>query len=187
MDHAEAILVALAQHGDEDAFTELVKRRQASVRQLMYRLSGDLSLADDLAQQAFIKLWQNITALRDVSRFPGWFKKLAVNTWLSHARRNDLLAEADGDSLESASTRFRDPSLVDDLERALATLAPAPRSCLVLAYLEGMTNEEISASMNLPLGTVKSHIRRGSERLRKALATYDPNTSDEEHVESNDG
>ncbi|NKC00614.1 MAG: sigma-70 family RNA polymerase sigma factor [Pseudomonadales bacterium] len=170
MDHAEAVLVSLAQHGDVDAFTEIVRRRQTSVRQLMYRLSGDASFAEDLAQQLFIKLWQNIHSLRDVQRFPGWLKKMAVNTFTSHVRKKQL---PDASEPVETPTDFRDPTLVDDLSRALATLDESPRLCIVLAYLEGMTNEEISTATDLPLGTVKSHIRRGSEKLRSYLSSYD--------------
>ena len=179
MDGAEAALVGLAQLGDEVAFEELVKRRQAPTRQLMYRLSGDLALADDLAQLTFLKVWQKVQGLQDPSRFPGWFKRIAVNTWISHARKHDLLlyaqkeAEKDTDQDIGVSSRFRDPTLVDDLEHALSQLSPASRSCVVLAYLEGMTNEEVSEQLNMPLGTVKSHIRRGSQTLREALSDYE--------------
>ena len=170
MDQAESVLVALAQRGDEEAFTELVRRRQASTRQLMYRLCGDFALADDLAQQTFLKLWQNLRKLNDLNRFPGWLKRISINTWISHARKHDLLADSD-DAL-SATTSFHDPTLVDDLERALGNLSANARACVVLAYLEGMTNEEIANALETPLGTVKSHIRRGSQTLREALADY---------------
>ena len=179
MDGAEAALVGLAQLGDEAAFAELVKRRQASTRQLMYRLSGDLALADDLAQLTFLKAWQKLQGLQDLSRFPGWFKRIAVNTWISHARKHDLLKKAekdtekDADQVAEASARFRDPTLVDDLEYALSLLSTASRSCVVLAYLEGMTNEEVSEQLGIPLGTVKSHIRRGAQTLRDALSDYE--------------
>lgn len=176
MEGAEAALVGLAKLGDEAAFAELVKRRQAPTRQLMYRLCGDLTLADDLAQLTFLKLWQNLKGLQDLSRFPGWFKRIAVNTWISHARKHDLLHDADEQI--QATTRFRDPTLVDDLERGLSQLSASARSCVVLAYLEGMTNEEVADQLGIPLGTVKSHIRRGSKTLREALSDYEETEHD---------
>ena len=167
----ESVLVGLARSGDRGAFAEIVNRRQDWIRNLMRRCCGDAVLADDLAQQVFLQAWQSIRQLSDARRFPGWLKRVAINTWLQHKRCNDALR---GASEHSGADRATEPTpgLGLDLDRALGTLAEDARACVVLAYNEQMTHEEISAVTGLPLGTVKSHIRRGTQKLRAELADY---------------
>ena len=169
---AEATVVALAMNGDASAFCELVRRRQSALRNLLRRLSRDAALADDLAQQTFLKAWRALPQLRSVAAFGAWLRRLAVNTWLEHVRAAPPPAVAlDADELgASGSATSADTQL--DLDRALAQLAPQERLCVVLAYSEGMSHGEISSATALPLGTVKSHVRRGSERLRALLSAY---------------
>jgi RNA polymerase sigma-70 factor (ECF subfamily) len=176
---AEAAVVALAMNGDAAAFSELVRRRQGALRNLLRRLSRDPALADDLAQLAFLKAWRALPQLRSVGAFGAWLRRLAVNTWLEHVRAAPppaLMSPQDLDGLAGAH-QSTDEGL--DLDRALAQLAPTERLCVVLAYSEGMSHGEISAATSLPLGTVKSHVRRGGERLRTLLDAYE---STEEHV-----
>ena len=105
------------------------------------------------------------------SRFGPWLKRLAVNTWLQHVRRNDPLRNAA--ELPEAGAGEPDPAgIAMDLDDALAELADNVRLCIVLAYHERMTHDEIAATTGMPLGTVKSHIRRGTARLQKLLAAY---------------
>jgi RNA polymerase sigma-70 factor (ECF subfamily) len=171
---AEATVVALAMNGDAAAFSELVRRRQSALRNLLRRLSRDATLADDLAQQTFLKAWRALPQLRSVSAFGAWLRRLAVNTWLEHVRSSPPPSVAlDPEELAAlpAATASADARL--DLDRALAYLGPKERLCVVLAYSEGMSHGEISSATALPLGTVKSHVRRGSERLRALLSAYD--------------
>jgi RNA polymerase sigma-70 factor (ECF subfamily) len=168
---AEALIVGLAQTGDKDAFSELVHRRQSWIRSLMRRLSGDGALADDLAQQTFLQAWRKLHSLRDRRSFGAWLKRLAVNTWLQHVRRHDTLRDA-GD-IESAALSYTEtPGEAMDLDSALEALSPPARLCIVLSYQVNMTHSEIAESTGLPEGTVKSHIRRGSQRLQELLASY---------------
>jgi RNA polymerase sigma-70 factor (ECF subfamily) len=174
---AEATVVALAMGGDATAFSELVRRRQSALRNLLRRLSRDAALADDLAQQTFLKAWRALPRLRSVAAFGGWLRRLAVNTWLEHLRSAPPpAAELDAEALPAAAPHSSDEQL--DLDRALAHLAADERLCVVLAYSEGMSHSEIASLTALPLGTVKSHIRRGGERLRALLDAYQP---DQEH------
>jgi RNA polymerase sigma-70 factor (ECF subfamily) len=172
---AEATVVALAMSGDAAAFSELVRRRQSALRNLLRRLSRDPALADDLAQQAFLKAWRSLPKLRSVAAFGAWLRRLAVNTWLEHVRAAHLLPLVSA-AEELAGVPGRAPATDEqlDLDRALAQLPPDERLCIVLAYSEGMSHGEISALTALPLGTVKSHIRRGGERLRALLDAYEP-------------
>ena len=166
----EESIVARAMSGDDGAFAELVRRRQQRVRDLLRRLCGDHALADDLAQKVFVQAWRGVRTLRDPGAFGGWLKRVAVNAWLAEARRAAAPIEDDESAFLAAVDPAPSPERTVagvDLERALARLGPAERLCVVLAHGEGMTHTEIAAMTNLPLGTVKSHVLRGSEKLRR--------------------
>jgi RNA polymerase sigma-70 factor (ECF subfamily) len=167
----EALLVGLARSGDRGAFAELVNRRQVWIRNLMRRFCGDATLADDLAQQVFLQAWRKIPALQQPSRFAAWLKRTAINVWLQHVRRNDPLRHAEEQD-GTKSARSDTTSVAMDLDMALSTLADDVRLCIVLSYHEGMTHGEIEQHTGMPLGTVKSHIRRGTQRLQEQLAAY---------------
>ncbi len=170
-DSPEALVVALARGGDRDAFAALVARRQSWLRNLMRRCCGDPGLADDLAQQVFLQAWRKIPHLRRPASFGPWLRRLAVNTWLQHLRASDALRGADTlDDVDAATPE--PPGVAMDLDRALATLPDVVRLCVVLSHRDGMTHGEIADGTHLPLGTVKSHIRRGTQRLRRLLAAY---------------
>lgn len=167
----EAAVVALARAGDDEAYGELVRRRQSHIRELLRRLSRDAALADDLAQQTFVQAWRTLRTLHAPSAFGGWLRKLAVNVWLQHVRTHGgRERSADGPAPEPSD----EPATAEqiDLDRALARLAPDVRLCIVLAYGERMSHREISEATSLPLGTVKSHIARGAARLREILRAY---------------
>lgn len=170
-DSPEAVVVALAQQRESAAFAELVERRQSWLRNLMRRCCGDATLADDLAQQVFLQAWRKISRLQEPGKFGAWLKRLAINMWLQHLRKSDALNESD--EMDETLSGSSEPSgIALDLDRALATLAPAIRLCVVLSYHEGMTHGEICDAAQLPLGTVKSHIRRGSKQLQTLLSDY---------------
>ena len=168
----EALVVGLARMGDRDAFSELVRRRQSWIRTLMRRCSGDVTVADDLSQQIFLQAWRDIRKLRQPKKFGAWLKRLAINTWLQHLRKHDPLVGAELYDEEPASVQSTGMSM--DLDQALGALPNAVRTCVVLSYHEGMTHGEIADLTRLPAGTVKSHIRRGSQRLQQMLAAYQP-------------
>ena len=167
----EILLVSLARTGDRVAFAELVRQREVWVRTLLLRCCGDPALAEDLAQQAFMQAWQTVGQLRQASRFGPWLKRLAINTWLQHVRRNDPLRNA-AEETDSTGASNETASIAMDLDQALATLKEHVRLCIVLSYHEGMTHDEISDFTGFPVGTVKSHIRRGTQKLQELLAAY---------------
>ena len=169
----EALVVGLARNGDRDAFAELVRRHQGWLRSLLLRSCGDAGLADDISQQVFLKSWRKLVQLRDATRFGPWLRRMAVNEWLQYLRRHDPLRLAAGDAEDSPTTQ-NDPALTMDLEQALRLLEPTVRLCIVLSYQEQMSHGDIAKLTGLALGTVKSHIRRGAERLRKQLGAYAP-------------
>lgn len=174
---AETTLAGLAISGDDSAYGELVRRRQAWVRELLRRLCREPALADDLAQQSFLQAWRRIRTLQSPAAFSGWLRKIAVNTWLQNirARGHDTVGSAPGEPSERDDTPSHEPTVTEriDLDRALSQLAPAVRLCIVLAYGERMSHREIADATDLPLGTVKSHITRGAARLRGLLHAYE--------------
>jgi RNA polymerase sigma-70 factor, ECF subfamily len=169
-DESSVVMCAIA--GDDNAYGELVRRRQSAIRQLFRRLCRDPVLADDLAQQTFLQAWRSIHTLKSPTAFGGWLKRLAVNVWLQRVRTERNWQNTD--DLESLPEPGIQPTLTEqlDLDSALAALPPAVRLCITLAYAERMSHREICESTGLPLGTVKSHITRGAARLRELLGAY---------------
>jgi RNA polymerase sigma-70 factor (ECF subfamily) len=180
---AEGVVVALAMGGDRNAFSELVWRRQSWLRNLLRRLCRDPALADDLAQQVFLKAWRSLAQLKTPLAFGGWLRRLAINTWLAEARASTP-AESQYQAQELPAAAALMPAAAEqlDLDRALAKLTDSERLCVVLAYHEGMSHAEIGAVTALPLGTVKSHVRRGSQRLRVLLRAYQPSGKEHAHA-----
>jgi len=170
---AEPSLVALAMSGDDKAFEELVRRRQGFIRGLMRQLSGDRAMADDFAQEAFLQAWRKLRTLRAPGAFGGWLRQIAVNIFLQHIRHTGLAIEDSDEVASYPVVDNRNPSVQMDLDKALARLKPVERLCVILAYGERMSHGEICSATGLPLGTVKSHISRGSARLRQYLSSYE--------------
>lgn len=168
----EALLVSLAGKGDRDAFTELVRRRQSWIRSLMRRCCGDSTLADDLSQQVFLNAWRKIRQVREPAKFGSWLKRMAINEWMQQQRKKDPLWGAQDDESAQLVSRRDSTAVAMDLDRALATLPGQARLCIILAYHEHMSHREISELTGIQPGTVKSHIRRGSKRLRELLSAY---------------
>lgn len=170
---AEATVVALAMSGEPRAFAELVRRRQAWLRRLLRRLCRDPALADDLAQQVLLAAWRHLPQLKSVSAFGGWLRRMAINAWWRQSRTASPNAALE-EIAEPIAAGVVDAGAQLDLEAALQQLSAEQRLCVVLAYSEGMSHGEIASATALPLGTVKSHVKRGAERLRNLLQAYRP-------------
>ena len=169
---SEAALIVAAQAKDQAAFGELVKRRQGWARALLRRMCNGHAEADDLAQEAFIKAWERLTDLETPAAFPGWFRRIAVTTFLMAKRRQKAVFE----EIDDASPLTSEDSTPEaaagakiDLEKALARLSDAERLCVTLNHGEGLSHSEIVDMTGLPLGTVKSHVQRGTDKLRRML------------------
>lgn len=167
----EPLIIGLARGGDRGAFAELVRRRQSYIRNLMRRFCNDVTLSDDLAQQVFLKVWLSIRTLRKPSAFDSWLKRIAINIWLQYIRKNDALHQA-GELKDGHRSASDSSGVAKDLDSALTRLSPAERLCVVLSYQDGMSHPEIADLTDLPLGTVKSHIRRGAQKLQEQLSAY---------------
>jgi len=145
----------------------------------MRRFSGDVTLADDLAQITFLRGWQDIRQLQSSGRFGAWLKRIAINVWLQYLRRNDPLRQAD-EHVDIDATHNDVTGVGMDLDQTLAALPGDVRLCIVLSYHVGMNHREIAEHTDLPLGTVKSHIRRGTKRLQALLSAYNVPPGEEE-------
>ncbi|MES1200296.1 MAG: sigma-70 family RNA polymerase sigma factor [Pseudomonadota bacterium] len=169
---SEAALVLACQTRDQAAFNELVKRRQGWARALLRRMCSNAAEADDLAQEAFIRAWDNMRSLETPAAFPGWFRRIAVTTFLMAKRKQkaifDVIDDASPVASEDSSPEAAAGAKID-LERALKQLSDAERLCVTLNHGEGLSHSEIVELTGLPLGTVKSHVLRGTEKLRRML------------------
>jgi len=165
-------LVALAATGGRAAFGELVRRHSSPVRALLRRMGADPSTADDIAQDAFLMAFEQISDFRGEGTFQAWVKRIAarlyVKRWRREARR-DLLNEA---AEADAPTSHGEAGQADriDLDEALKTLSAGERICVSLCYGGGFSHAEAASALNTPLGTVKSHVKRGLDKLRQRLA-----------------
>jgi RNA polymerase sigma-70 factor (ECF subfamily) len=174
---SEPALIAAAKARDERAFAEIVRRRQSWMRGLLLRLAGDSALADDLAQETFVRAWERLGDLQNPLAFAGWLRRIAVTAFLQAKRRGggrvmQSLDAAEQFAAESPAVDRAAASRID-LDRALAMLSPAERLCVTLNHGEGLSHGEIAALTGLPLGTVKSHILRGVEKVRRAFGDED--------------
>lgn len=171
-DVAESAVIAMAVAGDGAAFVELIRRRQHGVRRFMRQLCRDETLADDLAQQVFLRMWRSLRQLDALERFNGWLKQVMVSVWMDEIRhRRSRIIGVAAVNPEGAGA-VESPGLERDLEYALAQLELRTRLCVVLAYSEGHSHPEIAEMLAIPLGTAKSLVTRGAHELRSLLRDY---------------
>ena len=184
----DADVVALAQAGRETAFRELIRRYERPVFSLIFRMVRDRELAEDLAQDTFIKVLNHIDRYRPEFKLSSWLFKIANNVAIDHLRRRQLDTismdgsphAASAEAIESTSFEIALPQesplaemeareLGSAIERAISQLRPEYRSCILLRHVEGRSYEEIASTLDLPLGTVKTYIHRARHELRRAL------------------
>ena len=184
----DADVVALAQQGRDEAFRELVRRYERPVFSLIYRMVRDRELAEDLAQDAFVKILNHIDRYRPEFKLSSWLFKIANNVAIDHLRRRQLDTismdgsphAASAEAVESTSFEIAVPQespleemeakeLGSAIEQAITRLRPEYRSCILLRHVEGRSYEEIATTLDLPLGTVKTYIHRARHELRRAL------------------
>jgi RNA polymerase sigma factor (sigma-70 family) len=162
---------------DQHAFGELVRRHQSSVRGLLRQLTrSDLALADDLSQEAFVRAYKNIRSFRGEARFSTWLYRIAYNCFRENARRRKELVGIDETKWQSEL----DPQTVDaglrhDIMQALNLLPLHERTAVVLCCQNGLSHDEAARVLEIPLGTVKTNVLRGREKLKRTLAAWAPN------------
>ncbi|HET9159063.1 MAG TPA: RNA polymerase sigma factor [Caulobacteraceae bacterium] len=162
-------LAALSAAGDRPAFGELVRRHGSSMRGLLRRMGAEASLADDLAQDAFLAAFERIAEFRGEGTFAAWVRRIAARLYIRRWKREALTHQFEGDPDEPTGGEAASVSRLD-LDEALKALSPAERMCVSLCYGAGMSHAEAAQALNTPLGTVKSHVKRGLDKLRLRLA-----------------
>src|ERR1043166_3030737 len=160
--------VQRAAAGDAAAFNLLVRLHQSQVRAFPLRLTGGRhALADDLAQETFLDAWRKIAQFRGQGSFIGWLPSIARWRFLMESRRRKLESL---DGTDEGSSEPRDGHIDRlDLERAMARLAAAERAALTACFALGFSHGEAAQILNMPLGTLKSHVLRGREKLQRLL------------------
>ena len=164
-------LVALAAAGGRAAFGELVRRHGSAVRGLLRRMGAQAALADDLAQDAFLAAFEQIGEFRGEGTFQAWVKRIAARLFVKGWRK-DARAALAIQPATSEGDHFGQGAAADriDLDEALRALPVAERLCVCLCYGGGLSHAEAAGALNCPLGTVKSHVKRGLDKLRSRLA-----------------
>ncbi len=164
-------LVALAVAGGRGAFGELVRRHGSAVRALLLRMGAEPATADDIAQDAFLTAFEQMAEFRGDGTFQAWVKRIAARLYVKRWRKDarlDLMAEPPDTSASTAPAAASAAERID-LDGAMKGLSPVERVCVSLCYGAGLSHGEIAASLNTPLGTVKSHVKRGLDKLRLRL------------------
>lgn len=165
-------LAAFAAGGDRQAFGELVRRHGSTVRGLLRRMGADPGMADDIAQDAFVAAFEQISDFRGEGTFQAWVKTIAARFYVKNWRRNariEVMKSPPGPEEAIGSTQAGAADRID-LDEALRELPASERLCLCLCYGGGLSHAEAAQALNAPLGTVKSHVKRGLDRLRQRLA-----------------
>jgi len=182
-------VVAQARKGREAAYRELIDRYQRPVFSLVFRLVRNREVAEDLAQETFIKVLNSIERYDPSHKFSSWIFKIAHNTAIDQLRRKELdTLSLDGSPHAEGAEAVEATSVVAvaadenpeqytasreigrEIEAALGLLRAEYRSAIVLSQVEGRPYEEIAQIMDLPLGTVKTYIHRARHELREHLA-----------------
>jgi RNA polymerase sigma-70 factor (ECF subfamily) len=181
----DAELAASALRGSQDAYRELVKRFERPVYSLILRMVQDPGVAEDLAQDVFVKAFRRLDSFDPKWKFSSWLFKIAHNTTIDHLRRGapetvPLEAEADDErgSLAAvlADETSEDPGAAAErrdlgrsLEKAIARLRPDYRQAVLMFYVHGASYQEICEVTGQPLGTVKTNLHRARKELAQAM------------------
>jgi RNA polymerase sigma-70 factor, ECF subfamily len=182
-------LVTFARGGSEGAYRELLERYQRPVFSIVYRMVRDREQAEDLAQETFVKVFNNIERYDPRYKFSSWIFKIASNLAIDAMRKKELSTvsidgsrnasnneEIEASQItvvsrdENPEERLEAKQLGEEIERAIGTLRPDYRTAILLRHVEGRPYEEIAEIMEIPLGTVKTYIHRARTALKESLA-----------------
>ena len=171
-------LVSACLQGDRRAFGELICRYRDGVVNVVYRMCGDQALAEEAAQEAFIRAWQRMDRYDSHYAFRPWLYRIAINLALDVIRRERRTVEIDLPLIENRlvsevdepEQSFLKKERVNRVRRAVLDLPDASRAVIVLREYEGLTYQEIAAALSIPVGTVMSRLNYARKQLRERLA-----------------
>jgi len=165
--------VELAKKGDVEAFERLYRNNLGRVYGLCLRMVADRPLAEELAQDVFVRAWQKLATFRGDSAFSSWLHRLAVNVVLSEQRtrrrRESRIVAVDDPEVHEKPRPLGPVGASVDLDKAIATLPAGARRVFVLHDVEGHRHQEIADMVGIAVGTSKAHLHRARKLLRKAL------------------
>lgn len=165
--------LAAARGGDVAAFGALVRLHEKSVYSVAVRMLNQASTAEDIAQETFLQLYRRLDKIESVAHLRHWLLRVATNFALGHLRRvAPIRIDAVAELADEATEREEDPALMRRLRAAVARLPPTPRAVVVLRYQEDLDLAEIAELLDIPINTVKSHIRRSLIVLREGLPEF---------------
>jgi RNA polymerase sigma-70 factor (ECF subfamily) len=166
-----ALVTQVAVFHNKRAFDQLVRKYQSPVRRFFLNQTlGDEQLSDDLAQETFLKAYLNITKFRGLSSFSTWLMRIAYNVFYDDVRARKQTEDVDTSiSALRQSASAGDSNLKMDIYTALALLKPDERTCITLQLIDGYPIDQIAKITGIAENTVKSHLRRGKEKMANYL------------------
>jgi RNA polymerase sigma-70 factor (ECF subfamily) len=171
----EIELVISAQNGDRNAFSELVRTHAQGVLNVVYRMCGDMLIAEDATQETFIRAWQNLSSYRPQTSLRNWLYRIAFNAAMDMLRKEKRVLPGDIEDMSLTDGRPNPESLASQKERsalvqvAVLSLPDASRAVLILREYEGLSYQEISSTLDIPVGTVMSRLNYARKLLRAKL------------------
>ena len=172
---SDTTLVRMAQNGDRNAFSELVCRHARGVQNVIYRMCGDTQLAEDAAQEAFIRAWLNLGSFRPQASLRNWLYRIAVNIAIDMFRKEKRILPDSMDDLHLMDQRpgpealFLNREQIALAKKTILSLPEASRAVLVLREYEGLSYQEISDVLDIPVGTVMSRLNYARTLLKERL------------------
>lgn len=171
----EAELVIRAQSGDRNAFSELVRTYSQGVMNVVYRMCGDMHVAEDAAQETFIQAWIKLSSYRQKSSLRNWLYRIAVNTAIDMLRKEKRILPGEIEDLNLTDPEpgpealFASSERTEVVQEAVLTLPDASRTVLVLREFEGLSYQEIADALEIPVGTVMSRLNYARKILKEKL------------------
>lgn len=171
----EVELVTRAQNDDRNAFSELVRIHSQGVLNVIYRMCGDMGVAEDAAQETFIQAWLRMPSYRPGTSLRNWLYRIAVNTAIDMLRKDKRILPGEIEDLNLRDSKPGPEAMVASFERtevvqeAVLALPKASRAVLVLREFEGLSYQEIADALEIPVGTVMSRLNYARKLLREKL------------------
>jgi RNA polymerase sigma-70 factor (ECF subfamily) len=172
---SETEIIRSAQSGDRNAFSELVRIHARGVFNVVYRMCGDELIAEDAAQETFIRAWQNLSSYRPQTPLRNWLYRIAFNAGMDMLRKEKRILPNAIEDMQLTDGQPGLESLVSQQERtqlvqkAILSLPDASRAVLVLREYEDMSYQEISSTLDIPVGTVMSRLNYARKLLKEKL------------------
>jgi RNA polymerase sigma-70 factor, ECF subfamily len=172
---SEMELVSRAQDGDRNAFSELVRTHSQGVLNVIYRMCGNMQVAEDAAQESFVQAWLRLSSYRPRASFRSWLYRIAVNTAIDMLRKEKRILPG---AVEDLNLRDSNPGpealaasseRAETIQKAVLALPEAGRIVLVLKEYEGLSYQEIAEALDIPVGTVMSRLNYARKLLRERL------------------